>query len=252
MILILLLLFTAIFSASIPDCNTKTCTSHTDIYNQYNYTNELSKLYLPDTYLPYHTIDPCKQYTNRNEYINTLLNNSIYCSGIWCVNNEYSCKDVGNDCWQVEHIYDKKNSILSNKDYNVNIYGNIVMAYGKWNAQIGQRIWSIVEKEKTDVYGDIMSYAKSNILKCSDTNMKGNFTDMVGIDKETLLIALCISIIINVILISIIICLSCKIYNMRNRHHIMITDNESNGSWNSNGRCNGSCNSNGGSVNQYY
>ena len=33
----------------------------------------------------------------------------------------------------------------------------------------------------------------------------------------------------------------------------MITDSESNGSWNSNERLNGSCNSNGGcGVNQYY
>jgi hypothetical protein len=67
----------------------------------------------------------------------------------------------------VEHILDKANSVLPNASKGV--VGNLVMAYGKWNQELGQLNWTNVEREKREIYGDwLVDQALLNVEWCGD------------------------------------------------------------------------------------
>lgn len=119
--------------------------NHTDIYLA-TPKNQLSSLYLNYTYGGrLFGIDPCKKFTARKEYINTLLNLGLKCNGTWCREGKYDCVYENNNCYQVEHIVDLSNS---NNNCSKNIYGNLIMAYGVWNQQVGRLNWNHVKNEK--------------------------------------------------------------------------------------------------------
>jgi hypothetical protein len=151
MIIIFIIIFVVVIDGAIL-CNiTKNdrCSQHTEIYKSYN-KDELKTLYLEKTYLPLNNlIDTCKRYLqiHRNKYIKELEIYNIKCYGKWCIDGQYKCNN-NKACWQVEHIIDTNNSPFNSEYYDLNIYGNIIMAYGKWNNQIGNKGWSIVESEK--------------------------------------------------------------------------------------------------------
>lgn len=226
-ITIILLLIKYINCAVVSCSNISECYTHTYVYLNYNNSNELSKLYLYDTYI-IDNIDPCRTYTSQNEYINILNNLDIKCSGDWCINGNYSCINNNNECWKVEHIHDIQNSVLSNNGYDVNIYGNIIMSYGKWKNQLNHRVWNIVSKEKKSVYGDIFTYAKQNIIQCSKIQNTTDTQDIISLDEQLLLMGLCISVSINVILLIIIFCISCKLYNFHKNQRTVLYYNDYN------------------------
>lgn len=174
MIFYLTLVLSAVSQNKCPLSPPKTCNMNTEIYYQYiDGDIPASSIYLENTYLPIlcgSSIDPCMKYKDRKTYITLLEENNIECSGPWCIDGKFSCGKSGNtECWQVEHIIDQSNSDLSNQGYDVNIIGNVIMAYGKWNNQIGQRIWPIVEQEKSEIYGNIYNISRNIIMGCVDS-----------------------------------------------------------------------------------
>jgi hypothetical protein len=145
MIVYLTLVLSAVNQNKCSPSPPEACNTETDIYYQYiDGDIPASSIYLENTYLPIlcgSSIDPCMKYKDRKTYIKLLEENNIECSGPWCINGAFSCGKSGNtECWQVEHIIDQSNSDLVDQGYDVNIIGNVIMAYGKWNNQIGQRI----------------------------------------------------------------------------------------------------------------
>lgn len=132
--------------------STKSSTKIFDIYK-----NNVDLLYMRESF----NLDTCKTYSNRKQFVSMLIKNNIACRG-HCYQSSYIYNSPNN--YQAEHIIDLKNSILEN--CNKNIYGNLVMAYGKWNMEIGQLTWTDVEKEKRLVYGDIFDKAIENIKIC--------------------------------------------------------------------------------------
>ena len=142
--------------------------NHTDIYYQTKDFNTLYQLHTFGGNLSY--IDPCKKFTTIDTYINILAHLGLECDGPYCNNGEYYCSQNNlTNCYQVEHIIDISNV---DNDCDKNIYGNIVLSYGVWNAQIGRLNWKYVKLEKMEVYGNIFEEAESNLFKCDTTCKK--------------------------------------------------------------------------------
>lgn len=85
----------------------------------------------------------------------------------------YRCeKGRSRECYNVEHIVDTENSNLVDKENpsrecNLNILGNLVMADGGWNQDVGQLPWKCVREEKLRVYGDVFTQAVAHVLACN-------------------------------------------------------------------------------------
>jgi hypothetical protein len=156
----------------------KTKNEHTETYYNWKEGIFTNNFFLPNTFIT-NIIDPndlttiCKPYT-RTKYVNFLRNNNIDCSGSWCIDDEFSCLVDGKlvlDCYQGEHIIDRRDSIPEFAEDDKNIFGNIVMAYGWWNNQIGRLSWDRTEAEKREIYGElIVDKAIENIRKCKIYN----------------------------------------------------------------------------------
>jgi hypothetical protein len=145
---------------------------HTKIYESYKNGEFTDTIFLPDTYLGNSgSFDPCSK-IDRAKYIKLLNDNYIQCSGSWCVNGEYSCKNPVNgktftSCYHMEHITDRKNSDSEFEKYDKDILGNVVMAYGVWNMQVGQLNWEDIKAEKREIYGVIFDRAYSLVKACA-------------------------------------------------------------------------------------
>lgn len=129
----------------------KDLTTHTPIYLSGNFDD----IILDYTY---GLLDDCEIiYDNRifKKHLPACKGNK------WCTPKWKSNKS---GYYQVEHIIDKSNSIWPK--CNKAIAGNMVMVYSKYNQQIGQRTWSIVEEEKKAIYGKIYYRAKHAVYKC--------------------------------------------------------------------------------------
>lgn len=175
---------THIFAPQQPITCKKIKGEHTETY--YNWIEDMfsGNLFLPNTFVN-NIVDSndlatiCRSYT-RSKYLNFLRDKNIRCSGSWCINNEFSCKDNTDpnaktvlDCYQGEHIIDRRNSIPEFAEDDKNIFGNIVMAYGLWNNQIGKLTWDRTEIEKREIYGDrLVNIAIENIRKCKIYNAR--------------------------------------------------------------------------------
>lgn len=167
---------------------TKSCNQHTNMFEQYQ-KGYLKKtdFFQSNTYLP-GNIDPCTKFGNRKEYVKKLVDNNIICE-LYCStrgNNpgNYNClnQTTGvktNNCLQVEHMVDSKNSDMVNEGMDVDIYGNIIMANGIWNNQVGGKSWDLVMIEKSDIYGDIFMKAREHIRYCNNIDKKNNFTIII-------------------------------------------------------------------------
>lgn len=67
----------------------------------------------------------------------------------------------------VEHIIDSNNGPSKLINCNKNIRGNLIIAKGQWNTQLGNMCWADVEQEKREVYGnDIFQYAYDSVELC--------------------------------------------------------------------------------------
>lgn len=105
---------------------------------------------------------------SRTAYLKILAENNVSCTGDWCVNGDFQkSPDNSLDYYQVEHIIDLKNSVYEDDDPCKKILGNLIMAYGKWNNQVGKLSWLNVEREKREIYGDfIVDSALLSIEMC--------------------------------------------------------------------------------------
>ena len=170
--------------------------SHTKSYLKFKNERE-DFLFLKNTYAP---VDICKPYKGRKNFINTLPE----CVGEWCNNgagaNGYKCTNK-NQCYQVEHIIDK-NGVTDEylNSCNKDIYGNLVMAYGRWNSEIGQRPWHMVRQEKQEIYKDIFRKAEEAVLECCMESKNGLDMKML-IGAAVIITFLIITIIILIIII---------------------------------------------------
>lgn len=119
--------------------------------------------------------DICQPIENRYEYVKILINNNISCANDRCPNNSWNCKNYCRQGYQMEHIIDKNNADILLKNCSTNILGNLIMAYGIWNMQMGALNWAAVMGEKMDIYGDIFADAYSNVRKCCFSKQQKTF-----------------------------------------------------------------------------
>jgi len=118
--------------------------------------------------------DACTPITYNVEFKN-VVNDALTCIGKWCIDKTFNCinHDTQN-CYNVEHIIDTRGPEFIDAKCK-QIAGNLVMAYGKWNSQLGSRTSikngsyyyeSINEKEI--IYGkDRVDSVRSLIVKCN-------------------------------------------------------------------------------------
>lgn len=144
---------------------------YTSVYSQWkNGYFKYEDFFQRDTYIASKFgLDPCMPLT-KTEYIQLLKKNGIYCSGKWCIDGEWKCQyGDSQECYNLEHIIDQKNSDPEfGSKYNKNILGNYIMAYGRWNQQIGRvQDWELIKKEKEEVYKDIFRSASNSVKRCS-------------------------------------------------------------------------------------
>jgi hypothetical protein len=155
-------------------------------------------MYLPDTFGGDFN-NPCQIINTRDDYLKVLKDNGIKCSGSWCDSKGgFSCKEGPYNCYNMEHIVDLKNSMFDDYgDQPKMILGNLIMAYGKWNIEMGPLKWENVEREKRNVYGDnVVDQAIDNIQKCYDREHgTTNAFAIIGIVFVVLLIVVGVGII---------------------------------------------------------
>ncbi len=120
-------------------------------------------LYARNTYLPNTGYDACAP-INDNAYIPVLTARGIKCTGIWCVDGHFGCPNRTKDCYNMNYIIDVSHS---NNDCNLQIAGNVIMAYGNWVSTLGPLSWQNVREEKIKVYGSIFNEAVRNVMNCS-------------------------------------------------------------------------------------
>lgn len=142
--------------------------NHSTTYAQWKAGTFNRTFFLPETFLSKHRCMALSENGSirRRQFLQLLQSEGVTCQGDWCIDNKFKC-DSGNSksCYNLEHIIDLKNSILPH--WNKNIAGNIVMAYGKWNQEMGQLTWPMVELEKREIYGnDLVNRAILNLQFC--------------------------------------------------------------------------------------
>lgn len=142
--------------------------SHTLVYDEWKRGAFTGNFFVLDTYLPNTEDDAlsCKEYS-RDEYRN-YIKDTVPCTGNWCRNNEFRCQSgfIDRECYHVEHIIDVKNSLGPNGDPAKNIKGNYIMAYSRWNMELGKLCWEDVAAEKAEIYGTIFNRAKQAVSDC--------------------------------------------------------------------------------------
>ena len=139
---------------------------NTEIYEQYK--NRLEDLYQANTFGGKFD-DKCMDLGSnyRQRYIGILDSNNIGCTGPWCIDGKFACNRYNDTCYHVEHMVDLSNTPFTGCNINANILGNVIMAYGVWNKQVGQLCWDDVFEEKRKVYGTkVMCDAIANIVDC--------------------------------------------------------------------------------------
>lgn len=157
---------------------------HTQTYYEWKSGDFTKTLYLEDTFIE--NGDICRQ-IDRQSYIKYLEDNNIFCYGDWCsADGSFSCSSDSTNCYNMEHIVDLSNSLFDDyPEESKKILGNVIMAYGKWNNQIGQLEWDNVEKEKREIYGNtIVSAAIENIARCHEKKYKSSSFSYVQLSTE--------------------------------------------------------------------
>lgn len=179
--------------------------THTDIYQKWKAGNFTKTLFLPDTYLPFDSYPmnrdvACQKLSDdqiqlRRQYVNLLKQAGINCTVDWCINGQFYCGSSSAECYQVEHIIDKVNSDPELDGLDVNIVGNLVMAYSKWNQQVGQLKWDNVVAEKQEIYTTFLfQKARHFVLTCNQPSTSTDISSMIGmVLGSAILIVICIA-----------------------------------------------------------
>lgn len=161
---------TTIIVSSVSASEPKFCNERTSLFSNYGKVDQ-SYFFIAETYNI--AGDPYLEYPDyNNEKYRNDVEARMKCRGPWCLpttsnGNSWGCKPVGgtttSDCYQAEHIIPKGHSIEELQGCNVNIAGNIVMAYGKWNGALSNAYYG----EKQIIYGDIWDKAYTAVYtKC--------------------------------------------------------------------------------------
>jgi len=134
------------------------CNERTYIYQNKGYENLDYYYFDPNTYTE--SIIPMT-----NDVFRQYIINNIKCLGKWCIDKQWKCNfGDSKNCYNVEHIIPKANSIQEIKSCSLDVQGNLIMAYGAWNQALSNRYYG----EKNIIYGsDIARSAyKSVYLSC--------------------------------------------------------------------------------------
>lgn len=115
--------------------------------------------------------DPCTP-ISPNTVFRSFVNSKVTCSGAWCIDGLFKCEKTSKgvpktECYDVEHIIDKNGPEF--KYCNKNIAANMVMAWNKWNTQLGFRLdYDSNIHEKELVYGkEMMDSVRKQIQLCN-------------------------------------------------------------------------------------
>lgn len=102
---------------------------------------------------------------------------AVKCTGRYCTNGEFSCKN-NPDCYHVEHIIDMNGPEFGRGNACKDIVANKVMAYSRWNQALGGKTkgglngYATVAIEKEEVYGkDVMRIVRSKIRECIENTI---------------------------------------------------------------------------------
>ena len=153
---------------------------HTKVFDKYwNTIGNQNNFFFVNTTFG-HLYNPCGTLSD-NRVFRTFMNNITNCTGNWCINSQFKCRLGKNaDCYHVEHIIDRNGPELD--EFNKDIFGNLVMSYGRWNMQMGhlQRAnYTALSIEKTIVYGNYnVELARYWIQKCNQVNTINNTDDI--------------------------------------------------------------------------
>jgi hypothetical protein len=146
--LLVFFIFTYVLAAR-PECTT----SNTVYYKSHCCPIKVNNFFYPST-SPINAGDRCATITNqelRNQYP-------------WIKSTD-----------QIEHIVDTSNGPDHLKLCNKNIRGNLIVAIGIWNNQVGQLCWKDVEGEKRSVYGNtIFDYTLESVRICCELSTISN------------------------------------------------------------------------------
>jgi hypothetical protein len=132
------------------------CDLRTAVYDSHGYLNLNSYYFDTATYTESTTSMTPQIYKD-------YIRKQIPCTGEWCIENQWRC-DFGNnqDCYNVEHIIPKANTILEIYGCPTDIQGNLIMSYGKWNQQLSNKYYG----EKALIYGSsIFKSAYKSVYK---------------------------------------------------------------------------------------
>ena len=129
---------------------------HSKFYlDNIKYNNDNYQFFDPNTFGIDIYEDPCEPIKNIN--FKNKINIVSECIGLWCVNKSFNCKNhMTQECYNVEHIIDTKGMEFKDPSCK-NIAGNLVMAYGRWNSQLGARAkyhYDDNMNEKNMIYGN--------------------------------------------------------------------------------------------------
>lgn len=112
----------------------------------------------------------CKTvYETSNQPFRNYISQRFDCDGEWC-NDGWHCT-VPMECYEVEHIIDKNGPEFTNQFCNKNVFGNLVMAYGRWNRQLGNlqnKNYKYSLNEKREIYNEErLNMARAIIERCN-------------------------------------------------------------------------------------
>jgi len=137
-----------------------TCNEHTSVYQTFGGPDNVDNRYfVAETYSA--GVPECQTFADNSQFRNKVKANYV-CSGRWCRADGWTCGQGNKQCYEVEHIIPKANTIPGLAECNANIYGNVVMAYGMWNLQCSNGKLC----EKGEIYGDIYRRALDAMYRC--------------------------------------------------------------------------------------
>ena len=171
------------------------CDARTAICNSHGYFNINSYYFDISTYTEETTSMTAQIYRD-------YIKNTIQCTGKWCVENQWKClPGDSKNCYNVEHIIPKANTILEINGCSTDIQGNLIMAYGEWNQQLS----NIYYGEKVVIYGStIFKSAYKSIYKaCHGSNPLFYPDELCLSNNSGIFLALILLILTIIILITI-------------------------------------------------
>ena len=117
------------------------CDKRTSIYNSHGYFNINSYYFDSNTYTENIISMTPIAYENH-------IKSTMACVGIWCVDDQWKCDNLKN-CYTGEYIIPNHYIILEIYGCSVNVQGNLIMSYNKWNQELVKDYY----EERTSVYG---------------------------------------------------------------------------------------------------